>query len=140
MALTRSAHRGERHYCKEDKEMSDELKQEKPERTPYQNLMRKIAIGIMVGGLSVSAVVFVTAPPEVEEDYLGVYVTSIHNSKRYLLELERIGGKAAVVAVELSDWFKGLWHGRRLAGTLAVLSVGASLLCFLAARIPPLDD
>lgn len=120
--------------------MGDELEPEKPEMTPYQNVMRKIAIGVLVGGLSISAVVFAMAAPEVDEDYLGVYVTSIHNSKRQLLELERIGGKAAVVAAELSDWFDGLWHGRRLAGTLAVLSVGASLLCFLAAKIPPLDD
>ncbi|MDP1733082.1 MAG: hypothetical protein Q8L44_01825 [Sulfuritalea sp.] len=29
---------------------------------------------------------------------------------------------------------------RRLAGTVAVLSGGASLLCFLTARLPPLDD
>ncbi|MCK9382480.1 MAG: hypothetical protein M0P95_15630 [Sulfuritalea sp.] len=120
--------------------MSDELKPEKPEMTPYQILMREIAIGVLVVGLSVSAVVFATAAPEVENDYFGVYVTSIHNSKRQLLELERIGGKAAVVAVELSDWFDGLWHGRRLAGTLAVLSVAASLLCFLAGKIPPLDE
>ncbi len=120
--------------------MTDELDPHKPEMTPYQRLMRKIAIGILVCGLSVSAVVFVTAAPEPEDDYFGVYVTSIRNSKRQLLELERIGGKAAVVAVELNEWFHGLWHGRRLAGTLAVLSVGASLLCFLAARIPPLDD
>lgn len=120
--------------------MSDELEPEKPEMTPYRMLMRKIALGILVAGLSASAVVFAIAAPEVDEDYFGVHVTSIHNSKRQLLELERIGGKAAVVAVELSDWFDGLWHGRRLAGTLAVLSVGASLLCFLAGKIPPLDD
>jgi hypothetical protein len=124
----------------EERMMSDERKAEKPEMTPYQNLMRKIAVGVLVVGLSASAVVFVMAPGEIEDDYLGVYVTSIHNSKKHLLELERIGGKAAVVAAELSDWYKSLWHGRRLAGTLAILSIGASLLCFLAAKIPPLDD
>jgi len=106
----------------------------------YQILMRRIAVGILVVGLSVSVVVFAMTPPDADEEYVGVYVTSIHNSKKHLLELERIGGKAAVVAAELSDWFDTLWRGRRLAGTLAVLSVGASLLCFLAAKLPPLND
>jgi len=120
--------------------VGEERKQKLPEKTPYNILMRKIAVGVLVVGLSVSAVVFAIAPSEVEDDYPGVYVTSIHNSKRHLLELERIGGKAAVVAVEINEWFDSLWHGRRLAGTLAVLSIGASLLCFLASKIPPLDD
>jgi hypothetical protein len=84
--------------------------------------------------------VFAISPPDAEDDYVGVYVTSIHNSKKHLLELERIGGEAAVVAAEMTEWFNGLWHGRRLAATLAVLSVGASLLCFLAGKLPPLND
>ena len=120
--------------------MSDERKRDAPEMTPYQLLMRKIAVGVLLVGLTVSAVVFATAPADVEDDHLGVYVSSIHNSKRQLLELERIGGKAAVVAAEMSEWFDGLWHGRRLAGTLLVLSAAASLLCFLAAGIAPLDE
>ena len=102
--------------------------------------MRKIAVAVLIVGLSVSAVVFVLAPAETEDVYAGVYVASVDNSKRYQLELERIGGKAAVVAAEFNDWFDDLWHGRRLAGTLAVLSVGLALLCFLIGKLPPLDD
>jgi hypothetical protein len=45
-----------------------------------------------------------------------------------------------VAAAEFNEWFDTLWHGRRLAGTLAVISVAASLLCLLAAKLPPLDD
>ena len=106
--------------------------------TPYESFMRKIAVGILVVGVSVSVVVFAMVPADAEDDHPGVYVTSIHNSKRHLLELERIGGKAAVVAAEMNEWFDSLWHGKRLAGTLAVLSVGISLLCFLAGKMPPL--
>jgi len=120
--------------------MGDERKPDLPEKTTHEMLMRKIAVGILVIGLIISAVVFALAPPEPEADYAGVYVTSLSNSKKYQLELERIGGKAAVVAAEFNDWFDSLWHGRRLAGTLAILSVGASLLCLLAAKLPPLDD
>ena len=108
--------------------------------TRYRIVMERIAAVILVAGLAASAAVFALAPAETDDEYSGIYVASVENSKKYRLELERIGGKAAVVAAEFGDWFDGLWHGRRLPGTLAVLSVGVSLLCFLAARIPPLDE
>ena len=102
--------------------------------------MRAIAIGILGIGLSASVMVYVMAPPDDNEEDGGMYVASIDNSKKYQLELERIGGKAALVAVEFNNWFAGLWHGERLAGSLAVLSISGSLLCFLASKVPPLDD
>jgi len=120
--------------------MNNEHKPDTPEKTSYEILMGKIAVGVLLVGLAASTVVFAMASTEGDDAYAGVYVASVNNSKKYQLELERIGGKAAVVAAEFTDWFDGLWHGRKLAGTLAVLSVGASLLCFLAAKIPPLDD
>ena len=120
--------------------MSEGRKAETSGMTAYGVLMQKIAAGVLVVGLSVSAVVFAMAPAEPEDDPAGVYVSSAGNSKKIRLELERMGGKAAVFAADFNEWFDGLWHGRRLAGTLVVLSVGASLLCFLAARLPPLED
>jgi len=48
--------------------------------------------------------------------------------------VELYGGTAAVVADALNRWFAGLWHGRPLAYTLAVLAIGIALACFLAAR------
>jgi hypothetical protein len=117
-----------------------EHKSDIPTKAPYEILLRKISVGILVLGLAASAVVYEMAPLDVESDNSNIYVASINNSKKARLELERIGGKAAVVAVEFNDWFDSLWHGRKLAGTLAVLSIGASLLCFLVGKIPPLDD
>ena len=113
---------------------------EAPPTRPYETWMRRIAAGILVAGLAASAVVFVTAPAEVEEARSGLHVIDAGNSKQYQRDLQRIGGKAAVAAAEFNEWFDTLWHGRRLAGTLAVISVAASLLCLLAARLPPLDD
>lgn len=120
--------------------MAGERKLKESAKTPYEMLMRRIAAGILVAGLSASAAVFALAPAEAEGEQAGVYVASASNSKRVRLELERAGGKAAVFAAEFDEWFDGLWHGRRLAATLAVLSAGASLLCLLAGRLPPLDD
>lgn len=54
--------------------------------------------------------------------------------RQYEFQLERIGGKAAVLAAEFSQWFADLWHGRRLAFTVAILCTGAAFLCFLVAR------
>lgn len=66
------------------------------------------------------------------------------DTKRYEYDLERMGGKSNVAAAEFRDWFGSLWHGRRLANTLTVLSIGGCLACFLAAHIltfpPPPDD
>ncbi|MDD5249350.1 MAG: hypothetical protein PHY45_10215 [Rhodocyclaceae bacterium] len=113
---------------------------EKPEKSRYERILRDMAVAILVVGLAAAGVVFIMASPPVGDDEAGTYVASVDNSKKYRLELERIGGTSAVVAAEFGAWFDGLWHGRRLAGTLAVLSVGAALLCLLAAKIPPLDD
>src|SRR5262249_57657261 len=45
------------------------------------------------------------------------------DSKRYLRDLERYGGKANVVAGEITEWVNGLWHGRRLAPTVGGITV-----------------
>lgn len=120
--------------------MSNEPEPDKCVKTPAMILMQRIAAGILIAGLSVSAIVLAMAPAEADESDAGFYMSSVNNSKKYRGDLERIGGKAAVAAAEFNEWFGGLWHGRRLAGTLAVLSIGASLLCFLASRIPPPDE
>jgi hypothetical protein len=62
------------------------------------------------------------------------YPILANESKTYRHDLERFGGKAAVMADDLNRWFTGLWKGKRLAITLAVLSTGAALAFFWAAR------
>ena len=120
--------------------MSDKIDPQQPARTGYRMFMEKLAGAILVLGLAAATTVFVMTPPETGEEPSGVYVASVANSKKYRLELQRIGGKAAVSAAEFSDWFDSLWQGRRLAATLVVISIGASLLCLGLARLPPLDD
>jgi hypothetical protein len=62
------------------------------------------------------------------------------DSKSYDQQMEGIGGKATV----LGDEIAGLWHGRNLAYTLAVLAVGGALLCFVFAQlqgqVPPREE
>lgn len=87
-------------------------------------------------GLAAAALVYVAAADD-DENGDRLLVANAENSRRYQLELRRIGGQAAVAAAQFDEWFDSLWHGRRLAGTLVVISVAGSLLCLLAARLPP---
>lgn len=60
------------------------------------------------------------------------------NSKKYLRELEVYGGKANVLATAFRHWFDGLWHGRSLAFTVAVISLFLALAYrFVATPLPP---
>jgi hypothetical protein len=58
--------------------------------------------------------------------------------------MEYLGGKANVMANDIDTWFVGLWHGRNLAYTLAVLTVVIALICFYIAfalpDLPPFGD
>jgi hypothetical protein len=67
-------------------------------------------------------------------------------TKKYLREMQMIGGQANVVASEFRGWFAGVWHGRKLAATVAVLTVSVTLIFRLVATHPdfatadPADD
>lgn len=69
-----------------------------------------------------------------------VHAVRIGDSKRYRSDLERIGGRAAVYADEFNRWFEGLWQGRRLGWTIAVLSGLAALGCGWMGRHSPSPD
>lgn len=48
------------------------------------------------------------------------------DSKQYLRQMELYGGKANVLATEIRVWFASLWHGRRLALTVAVVTAAVA--------------
>jgi hypothetical protein len=58
-------------------------------------------------------------------------------TRDYQGQMELIGGKANVLASEVQEWFSGLWHGRNLAYTLAVITLAAALACFYIAFALP---
>ena len=51
----------------------------------------------------------------------------LERTKLYRHDLEVYGGRANVLADDFREWFAGLWHGRNLAFTVAVLTVLAAL-------------
>ena len=94
---------------------------------------KPIAAGVLCVGLAVALVIYVNAapPPDDAEEWPA-------KSKQYLREMELYGGKANVLANEAREWFDGLWHGRRLAFTVGLLSfVSAGLTLIVLTPLPP---
>jgi uncharacterized membrane protein len=83
-------------------------------------------IVILVVGLISAVLTYVLATDDKAYEIAG--------GKQYNFQVERIGGKLAVWVVHFDQWFGSLWHGKPLAFTLAFISIGAALVCFLIAR------
>ncbi len=45
------------------------------------------------------------------------------DNKKYIHDLQVYGGTANVLAAEFREWFAGLWYGKNLAYTIAVLTI-----------------
>ena len=85
---------------------------------------RVVAAAILAVGWAIALVVYVTASPVVENPE----VEEIEHSKAFLRQTEMIGGKAAVLGDELREWFDSLWHGQRLAFTIAAITAIVALV------------
>ena len=104
------------------------------------------AIVVLVLGLASATLIYslaVETPPEAI-GYIVVdgmkYPIAPNQSKRYLRDLERFGGKASVLFDEFDRWFGGLWRGKTLGLTLGCLSVVVSLVLFLFGASLPDDS
>jgi len=71
----------------------------------------------------------------------NAYPIAPEDSRAYRHDVERYGGKAALVVDDFNRWFVGLWHGKSLAFTVAGISIFISLvLFFVAQRLPFILD
>ena len=82
-----------------------------------------ITILLLVLGLGSALAVFLCAPPEEPGDPL---LGDPRALRKYHRELAMYGGKANVLSAEFLEWFDRLWHGQRLAGTVAVLTLAGT--------------
>jgi len=83
---------------------------------------------ILVAGLLCSLCIYLTADDVVE----NLFGNELDESKKYIRSLELYGGKANVLATELTQWFNGLWHGKNLAFTIGFITIVISFCFFLA--------
>jgi hypothetical protein len=87
-----------------------------------------IALAILAVGWGIGISVYLTGA---DDDSLPFELTS--DSKRYVYQLERLGGKSAVFYSELYDGLSSLWHGSRLGITIGVLSCLVALVYYRSA-------
>jgi len=106
--------------------------------TKGQICLHRVGWAVLAGGLAVSAWVYVAAathppPPPI--------IPAIQDSKLTEYQIQLYGGKIYVLGAEFQTWFAGLWHGRELGITLAVLSLalggGLLLLADFLPHVPP---
>ena len=67
----------------------------------------------------------------------SVYPIMPDDSKTYLRSLELYNGKAGVMMDQFRRWFIGLWHGKKLAFTLAFMTIFISIGFFYVANTSP---
>ena len=109
-----------------------------------QMFFKLISAIILLVGLGSAVLIYLTAETD-SSSILGyemsggsVYPITPENSKMYKHNLDLYGGKAAVMADDFRRWFEGLWRGKTLALTVAIITIFVSLGIFLAAnQLPP---
>ena len=97
---------------------------------------------ILVVGLCTSAILYVTMEdPEAAEDSYRVvfhdgkaYPIPVESDRLYLQNMERFGGKAAVLFAQFNRWFMSLWRGKALAVTVLWMTIIAAAVAFVLAR------
>jgi hypothetical protein len=98
---------------------------------------------ILLVGLGSAVYIYQTAEDDLSSvlgyEIVGgsVYPVMPQDSKIYRHDLELYGGKAAVLADELSRWIVGLWHGKSFAYTVAFITLIISFGFFFAANHLP---
>ena len=99
--------------------------------------LRRSALVVLSVGLGLALAVHLYAE-DLPDDSLGyvmangvMYPLSTQDAKTYRREIQRFGGKAALAFDDFGRWFASLWKGKRLAVTLAWISVSAALALYL---------
>jgi len=104
------------------------------------------SIAVAVVGLCSALLIYVTAGEAVDLEGSEIvmvdgkaYPVPLADSRMYRRELQRFGGKAALLFDDFNRWFTGLWHGKSLAVTVVWITAFISLGVFLFARLLPPD-
>jgi hypothetical protein len=105
--------------------------------TKLQTRLRLIIATILVFGLGSAILIYLLAEAA-PANPLGYEPAE---SKMYVHDMLLYGGRANLLGSEFVDWFDGLWHGKRLAFTVACITlVVAGALLYFGAPLPPDSD
>ncbi|VTU25779.1 hypothetical protein [Variovorax sp. PBL-E5] len=113
--------------------------------TPHSRL-RLAGVIVLLVGLLAALCVHISAADSPDTKVGGYRIVNGHayavpfdSSSGEEQQLERLGGKAAVWTYRFDRWLASLWHGERLACTLAALSAITMLACFHVAGLMAVD-
>lgn len=104
-------------------------------RSSLQKRLYLAGTAVLFAGLVAAAIIYANAPAQ--DSAASMYAIA---DPRYQIELQRIGGNAAVLAAQIHQWFDGLWHGTALAYTMAVLGIALAGACFFIGYFFAFDD
>ena len=113
--------------------MDDSKRQSTPSRQPtsLHTLMYYSGVAILFIGLLGAELIYYFATDDDAAELAG----QLTRGKAYEHNVQVIGGNFSLYAARLGEWFSGLWQGRQLAYTVAVLSVAISAVCFVIAYL-----
>ena len=105
---------------------------------PVHRRVFVVGMLVLVVGWALALSVYLFADPENVSEVASALV----NERLQDYNLERVSGKSAVYLMQFSNWLDSLWHGRRLAFTLAGISLVIAFFCFWMAHMLsiPLDE
>ena len=92
--------------------------------------LRLSALVILALGLASALGLYLAA----DDAPTSAALAEMHGSKPYVHQLERFGGKAAVLFDQFNRWFAGLWEGRQLGITVAWITLAVAAVMLLVAR------
>jgi UDP-N-acetylmuramyl pentapeptide phosphotransferase/UDP-N-acetylglucosamine-1-phosphate transferase len=87
-----------------------------------------VTAGILSVGFGTAVTIYLTAD-EIHDNPFAEF----EQSKRFAYEVQRMGGKMALVANDASIWFTELWQGRQLAYTVACITMVIALGYYIVA-------
>ena len=96
---------------------------------PVQVARRLAAALLVIGWVAAGAAWLTAVPPDENPD-----VDDMVHSRKYVREVERLGGKGTLLVIRLEDWLASQWEGTRRARTIALLSTAAAGAVILLRR------
>jgi len=103
---------------------------------------------VLVAGFALAAWIYASADdgPDLAGAYQVIVVDGVpqpiapNESKAYMHDIQRYGGKMAVLFDDIGRWWTGLWRGKSLALTVAFLTLVFSAGILVFAAWLPEDD
>lgn len=96
------------------------------------------ALFVLAVGLGAGTTIYFTAEEPAPTAYIMLGDTAVPYdpamSKTYVRQIERFGGKTAVLFDDFNRWFASLWVGKRLGITIVCLSAGTAALLYWIGR------